>query len=68
MGAILQFQMALIASPTRSPMRAILMDKVESVDVDQSIMGRLLDYGTAAWSASRAAALALASVRIRSAP
>jgi uncharacterized membrane protein YdbT with pleckstrin-like domain len=23
----------------------ILMDKVESVDVDQSIMGRLLDYG-----------------------
>ena len=24
----------------------ILMDKVESVDVDQSIMGRLLDYGT----------------------
>ena len=23
-----------------------LMDKVESVDVDQSIMGRLLDYGT----------------------
>jgi hypothetical protein len=25
----------------------ILMDKVESVDVDQSIMGRLFDYGTA---------------------
>ena len=24
----------------------ILIDKVESVDVDQSIMGRLLDYGT----------------------
>jgi uncharacterized membrane protein YdbT with pleckstrin-like domain len=24
----------------------ILMDKVESVDVDQSILGRLLDYGT----------------------
>jgi uncharacterized membrane protein YdbT with pleckstrin-like domain len=24
----------------------ILMDKVESVDVDQSVMGRLLDYGT----------------------
>jgi uncharacterized membrane protein YdbT with pleckstrin-like domain len=24
----------------------ILMDKVESVDVDQSIMGRMLDYGT----------------------
>jgi hypothetical protein len=22
------------------------MDKVESVDVDQSILGRLLDYGT----------------------
>ena len=28
------------------PLAQILMDEVESVDVDQSILGRLLGYGT----------------------
>jgi uncharacterized membrane protein YdbT with pleckstrin-like domain len=43
---VTNFRIIYKAGLVRRDTVEILIDKVESVDVDQSIMGRLLDYGT----------------------